>query len=401
MGVVYESRSLPGGSSLAIKLPHRHLSSDEEIRRRLLQEALINSYLRHPNIVEIKALDEDRHCGPFLVMELVRGHSLAAHLRRQGPMNLRQAMEVLRPVASALHAIHGMGVLHRDVKPQNILLCIEQGPDGAAIRDVKLADFGMARVQDIETIPGASDQRTSPGLILGTPEYFAPEVVRAGSDQLDARADQFSLALVLYRALSSRHPFEGGSAMETLLNICTRPPSPLGQLVPGLPRHVIAAVERALSKRREDRHPSIHAFVRALEDDPPAQSAWEESAASYSLQIEIARPPHGARKRRSGTCSAAVLGLCAAIALLPGRLSRQPGAAYQPIASPSAHRQAAAICRAEAPDPRASFSRLPYVQPHRQGPPVPPLRGPIALLDLAGALPSNGVTRQGLRGLPR
>lgn len=258
MGMVYRAHDLRTGASCAIKMLSQ--TQDEDAYQRFATEATVISQLFHPNIVEIREFRRDESGAPFLVMELLTGVDLHNYLQYHRSLPLDRTQEIVRQVASALHAIHSAGIVHRDVKAKNIFLSQKTGRDGALFEEVKLVDFGLSK------IIGHPQQQTAVGIILGTPEYLAPEATHGRSSWVDSRADQWSLAAVAYRMLSGRLPFEDpdGDVIKLLLNIrCQATPS-LHRFTPALPHYVVSSIERALCKNKQDRFPSILEFSRAF-----------------------------------------------------------------------------------------------------------------------------------------
>ncbi|MCS6912477.1 MAG: serine/threonine protein kinase [Myxococcota bacterium] len=261
MGAVYRVRHMRTGGALAIKLLRREAYANPDVFRRFQEEARITSALRHPNIVRVTDFDQDEDGTPFLVMELLEGENLLQRLQQMGSLPLEMALEMARQAGSALQAAHESGVVHRDVKPQNIFFA-RHLVAGDIIEEVKVLDFGLSKIRR------AAEHQTWKHVIAGTPYYMAPEVARGRSGELDGRADQFSLAVVLYRALSGRLPFDADEVMAVIDKVLHHQPPPLAALVPSVPGHVSAAIERAMSKDRELRYPSMADFVRALTGHP-------------------------------------------------------------------------------------------------------------------------------------
>ncbi len=257
MGTVYSAKDLRNGNPCAIKILSQN--QDEDAYQRFVTEATVISQLFHPNIVEIREFRKDEAGAPFLVMELLSGVDLHSYLQYHQSVPLERTQEIIRQVASALHAIHSAGIVHRDVKAKNIFLAQKRNRDGSTQEEVKLVDFGLSK------IIGHRNQQTAVGIILGTPEYLAPEATHGNSSMVDAAADQWSLAAVAYRMLSGHLPFEtaDGDVVKLLLHIRCMP-APKLQCVQPIPAYVSAAIERALSKNKSERFPSVLAFARAF-----------------------------------------------------------------------------------------------------------------------------------------
>src|SRR5213592_867031 len=235
MGVVYLAREVRLDRPVAIKLLPPSKASDPRLRERFLREARTAAKLSHPNIIPIHAVEE---IGGFVffAMAYIEGETLTERVRRRGPLAPSEGSRVLRDVAWALAYAHGQGVIHRDVKPDNIL--IENNGR------VLVADFGIASV-----VAGAGALAT--GEVVGTPEFMSPE--QALGEAVDARSDLYSLGIVGYFAFSGTLPFEAEKATEVLAKQVTEPAPPLGSVAPLVPRRLAQAIDRCLAKDREDR----------------------------------------------------------------------------------------------------------------------------------------------------
>jgi serine/threonine-protein kinase len=244
-GAVYAARDLRLNRTVAVKLVPAGLLSDAGARRRFGSDAETLASLRHPSIVSI--FDHGSfEGGAFLVMELVRGMDLRQALQRQGRIEAVRAIAILSDVCAAIEAAHRQGLLHCDLKPENIVL----SGDGSA---VKVLDFGVA--------PILSDERGGGGAatIVGTPAYMAPEQLRAAP--VDARTDVFSLGVIAYEMLSGELPFGGGSLGEIgMAQARGARPMPAGVVPPALDR----AVRAALDLEPDRRPPTAQAFAHLL-----------------------------------------------------------------------------------------------------------------------------------------
>jgi serine/threonine-protein kinase len=239
---------------VAVKILHPHLASDPGFLERFRREAIAAARLAHPNVVATFDTGEDDGTA-FIVMELVRGRTLRAVLDDHGgslPAGLAVAIAI--QVADALHHAHEHGIVHRDVKPANILVC--DGEPGSPPQ-VKVADFGIARAA---TQDGAD--LTQPGALLGTAKYLSPEQVQGREP--DARSDVYALGVVLYELLAGRPPFSATTEVATAMaHVHTEPPKPR-QIRAGIPRSVEQVVTRAMAKDPDDRYPSAAALAGAL-----------------------------------------------------------------------------------------------------------------------------------------
>lgn len=263
MGAVYQARDLQADAVLAIKLLHQLGPDSEDHQQRFFDEALIIGELFHPNIVQVIGIDKDKDGRPFMMMELLRGKDLYGVLEEREKLPLQKTLEIVRQVGSALHAAHSIGIAHRDIKPSNIFLARQKNSDGEEAEVVKVVDFGLSKVIDSNQM-----QRTARGIILGTLEYASPESTLGDSSQVDFRADQWALAVMTYRMLSGKLPFTAADIFKLIGVIREGQPIPLRSCVPDVPDHVVAAIDRAMSKDKEKRFESIQDFVRALDGLP-------------------------------------------------------------------------------------------------------------------------------------
>jgi len=246
MGVVYLAREVRLDRPVAIKLLPPSKASDPKLRERFLREARTAAKLSHPNIIPIHAVEE---IGGFVffAMAYIEGETLTERVRRRGPLAPSEASRVLRDVAWALAYAHGQGVIHRDVKPDNILL----ENNGRVL----VADFGIASV-----VAGAGALST--GEVVGTPEFMSPE--QALGEAVDARSDLYSLGIVGYFACSAALPFEAEKATDVLAKQVTEPAPPLAAVAPLVPRRLAQAIDRCLAKEPADRPDGPAALAEQL-----------------------------------------------------------------------------------------------------------------------------------------
>jgi hypothetical protein len=246
MGAVYLAREEALERLVAIKVLGAG-SLDAEARERFRREALNGARLTHPGIVPLHAFGEADGV-PYLAMGYVRGETLAARLRREGRVATAEARRILADVAEALDHAHRAGIVHRDVKPDNIMIDDETGR-------ALLTDFGIAKAT------AAGQTLTQAGGLVGTPQYMSPEQVSGGAG-VDGRSDVYALGLTAYAMLAGRLPFEG-PPQEALLRRLTREPPPLRQVAPDVPEDLAGAVMRCLARDPEARWPDAHAFREA------------------------------------------------------------------------------------------------------------------------------------------
>ncbi|MBL8603972.1 MAG: serine/threonine protein kinase [Myxococcales bacterium] len=260
MAEVYRGEDTREDREVAIKVVLPELIPDEHRRRRFLREARTLSKLSHPSIVRVYDWGEEPDRTVWIAMEFIDGVSLGAVLDR-GPLPLAEVVSIVAPVARALGVAHREGFVHRDVKPENILLRTAGPP--------VLVDFGITRSIAYET-PARSETReklTRTGMLVGTPEYMSPEQIRSGT--LDGRSDLFSLAVVTYEALTGARPFLGEAPMSVIASVLTDPVLPLASLVDGVPRELEETVLKALNKDPAERPADIDVFATMLETFAP------------------------------------------------------------------------------------------------------------------------------------
>jgi serine/threonine-protein kinase len=226
MAIVYRARDVRLKRGVAVKLLPPDLAFRADIRSRFLREAETAARLSHPNIVPIYAVDE-RDGLVYFVMALVQGESVGDRLRRLGTMPLAETRQVLREVASALAYAHRNGVVHRDIKPDNVLLDSETGR-------ALVTDFGIARAASDDDGGG---RLTAKGVSIGTPAYMSPEQC-AGDPKIDGRSDLYSLGAVAYQMLTGQPPFTGNSTPAIMMKQVTEQPVPVRQHRPDVPEEL-------------------------------------------------------------------------------------------------------------------------------------------------------------------
>ncbi len=251
MGEVWAAKHLITRREVALKLVRG--ASDERARRRVEREARAASCVRHPNVLPVIDVLELDDGTPALVMDLLTGQSLATRIAEGGALTLAETVRVMLPVAVAMRAAHTQGVIHRDLKPDNIFLC----DDGT----VKVLDFGVAKVQVTESSAGLDLTRS--GEIIGTPHYLAPEQAFGESD-LDHRTDVWALGVTTYECLAGTRPFEGESLGPLLFAVTNGRCRPISDRVPNVSPRIARLVDRMLSVERAKR-PTLEVIVAELE----------------------------------------------------------------------------------------------------------------------------------------
>jgi len=256
MGAVWEASHLRlPGKRVAIKVLHTDVATDQEALARFRREAEIATRLDHPNIVEVHDFNSLPDGQPYLVLELLLGESLDARIRR-GPIPPDQVVRIAGQIAGALSAAHRAGVVHRDLKPQNVFLVPREDEVGGEL--VKVLDFGISKIRGSQTV------KTNDSTLLGTPQYMAPEQAIGNHAAVDPRTDVFALGAILYEMLAGRPAFSGQNIPEVVYKVVYEPAPPLAALCPGLPPRMVQAVERALAKKQDERFPDVAAFIEQL-----------------------------------------------------------------------------------------------------------------------------------------
>ncbi|MCC6552951.1 MAG: serine/threonine protein kinase [Polyangiaceae bacterium] len=292
-GAVYLARRADGGGISAIKIMHTSLSVRPKAVERFVREVNVVRLLRHPGIVEIRDLGKLADGRPYYVMEYLEGEPLSALLARRGRVSPEEAADLLEPVGGALEAAHQAGVIHRDVKASNVLVCGEgSGPPTtlradeprrapAAPRTVKLLDFGVAKLVDG---PESASGFTTVGRTVGTLSAMAPEQILGGA--VDARADVYALGILLYRLLTGHHPFWSADEIELAWRHIEEPAPRPSARVPVSPM-IDAVVLRALEKSPDRRFPSAQAFFDALRDAAGGRRAAGPGGAALRVTAAV------------------------------------------------------------------------------------------------------------------
>jgi serine/threonine protein kinase len=264
MGVVYEAEDTRLPRKVALKFLPEELAENPDAGRRFRREAETVALLNHPNICTIYDIDE--HNGrAFIAMECVEGVNLKTYMARN-TLDTAGLAEIAIQIAEALDAAHAKGVVHRDIKPGNIVVNDR--------RKVKVLDFGLARrFLAAETGSLGTDGSTIPGRPMGTANYMAPE--RILQLPLDPRSDLFSLGVVIYEMATGRLPFAGPSPADTVTNVLEKDPVPITSLVPDRPRELDRIVRQLLAKRAADRYQSAADLRKALASLTRPRRVWQ------------------------------------------------------------------------------------------------------------------------------
>src|SRR5437899_3250626 len=327
MGVVFNARDERLKRQVAIKVLPPGLAFREEIRIRFLREAETAARLSHPHIVPIHSVGEGPDGLVYFVMAYVDGESVAAKLKRRGRLPSEEARRIMLETSDALGAAHAVGIIHRDVKPDNILL---EGSRGRVV----VTDFGIAKALSSTT---GSATLTATGVAIGTPHYMSPEQA-AGDREIDGRSDLYSLGVVSYQTLTGELPFSAPTVPGILMKHITEPAPRVVAKRPDCPPDLESCVMRCLEKDPEDRWPTADALRRSLE---------ARTATAYQPR----RPPAGARRSSNAPPLLAPPGPLAQRGRERDRQRSRRGRAEQPV--PLGEAGEAAVVR----DARARFVR--------------------------------------------
>jgi serine/threonine protein kinase len=313
MGTVYEGHHTGAGKRVAVKVMHRELLAYPELAMRFRREAKVTSELTHPHIVSVFGFGATPAGQPYLVMELLDGEDLQTRLERVGALPLETVVQIVNQVASALAETHAAGVVHRDLKTDNVFLV--RAPDDAVL--AKVVDFGLSKV-----LKTSATKLTVARAVFGTPEFMAPEQAEGRQDAIDHRSDQWSLACLAWFAMTACLPFTGPDVNAVLNQVISAVPIPVGPGAPRIPAEVDKVLRRALSRHRADRFPTIRAFARAFEaaasgvspDAAPAHRAPTPPAAvAVGAAAEQRRP-----QRRGGVRTGLAVTAVLAVSILGG-----------------------------------------------------------------------------------
>lgn len=258
MGEVWAGTNERTGKRIALKMIRRSFASNSDAAELFRREALAASRVNHPNVVTV--FDVIDHEGmTCIVMELLDGEPLNEYLAREAPLSPEKAAALLLPAMRGVAAANAQGVIHRDLKPHNIFLCV--GADGRMVT-TKVLDFGSSAT--VESSPSSSSATVQIATV-GTPAYMAPEHI-AGVPNIDERADVYGFGVVFFEALAGQHPFPGAPGLTLLTSIMSGPPLPLISLRSDLPPEVIQIIERAMAKEPSERFPNLDSFIRVVEE---------------------------------------------------------------------------------------------------------------------------------------
>src|SRR5918911_3809313 len=264
MGTLHRARHILLGDRVVIKMLRPEMRSNSEWLRRFQREGQAARRFRHPNAVQVYDLRASADGLTYMVMEFVEGHTLDRELQRRGRFTPAEALEVLEPVAHALDVAHTHGVVHRDMKPENVML----SHDSQGRLQVKLLDLGIAKLRGVADVNSGDGGLTVAGQILGTPYYMSPEQWGArppdGQTDIDGRTDIYSLGVMFYELCAGHKPFIAPSLPEMQQAHLKEMPRPLDEVVPDVPEAFSRAVAHAMAKDRNDRPATVGEFVAEL-----------------------------------------------------------------------------------------------------------------------------------------
>ena len=338
MGQVYLAEHVKMGRRSAIKVMNPSLVHDSDAVARFNREASNASRINHPNVCAIYDFGETPDGLIYLAMEFIEGEPLTDLLEREGALPLARAAEIFRQTADALQAAHDLSIVHRDLKPDNIMLTRRKGGGDT----VKVVDFGIAKAVGGDQ---SGQKVTKTGLVIGTPEFMSPE--QLSGDTLDGRSDLYSLALVLYRMLTGKLPFEATTVQETMIKRLTDEPMKLADARPDLafPGGLQPILDTALARTPADRYQSVARFaadIGAITGRPGTGSVpdtrgdteaktqlLDPSAATPTTRISARQAAPGAPRKRSlipaAVLAVAVIGAGGAWMALKGGAAKANG----------------------------------------------------------------------------
>ncbi len=323
MGAVFEAQHETINQRVAIKVLHPKLTSDETSVQRFLHEARTTSLVHHPGLVKVHDFGQLPDGSAYMMMEYLEGESLKSRLSQRGKLDSKDALRITRQLAAALAAAHEKGVVHRDLKPDNVYLVPDS--ESQAGERAKVLDFGIAKVVDPEA---GEVMKTTTGAIVGTPIYMSPEQCRGGIAMTD-RTDVYSLGIMLYQMLSGSPPFVGTGAGDLIAQHIVEQPKPLREVAPHVSAEIETLVHKMLAKKADER-PSMKQILSELEQ-------LGLGSTGTGAQVVIVQPPPPAPAPRSSVPLLAIVGalllggvlVFAVTARMPRHSPLQPAAPQQ------------------------------------------------------------------------
>jgi eukaryotic-like serine/threonine-protein kinase len=259
MATVYRAKDRRLGREVAVKVIHHHLRENKEVAARFVSEARAVAKVKHPNIVEVYDVSDADEPERYLVQELVRGTTLRQLISERGHVPAEVAAAIAVEIAAALEHAHGLGVIHRDMKPENVLLDLptegQSEPDASLAPRVKITDFGIAKLLDVQGV-------TSTGQVLGSPAHMAPEQIEGGD--VSASADVFGLGVLLYESCVGKLPFDGKNPAQVLRRVLDGSFTPADRARPTIGAGLSRVIGKALARDAADRYPSARTLMEDL-----------------------------------------------------------------------------------------------------------------------------------------
>jgi eukaryotic-like serine/threonine-protein kinase len=363
MGAVYEARHTVIGKRVAVKVLLEKFLEKPDLVARLLQEARLASSIGHENIVDVTDFGTTADGRAFVVMEFLDGESLAQLVIRDAPLPVERSLGITRQVASALGAAHAKGIVHRDVKPENVYLVRRGDADF-----VKVVDFGVSKAVHASDESPEWQRLTRTGMVLGTPLYMSPEQARGGED-VDSRADIWAVGVMLYECLTGEVPFRAPNYLGVISQVLTQEATSPVRLRPelGIPPGVETVVMRALEKDRDQRYQ----LMADLERDLDRLLAGDQNVGLPPQPVVVSPPPASRTRWHLGAAAVLVIGAGLAIALaraqdtVPAPRRRPATAAVTVATVPVPHPPPAPPAAAPAPGSSAAPANLVAAPPSK------------------------------------
>ncbi len=258
MGAIYRACNRYTGANFAIKILLPKYAADEDMRQRFITEAKAASALKHTGICQVRDFGITKSRMPFLVMDWLDGITLHERVVAQGPLTEREAIPIFIQIAAAIGSAHKAKVVHRDLKPEHVVLCKNEAHDAS---DVRIVDFGIAKLIHDESAPAPKEGLTMDGMVIGTPLYMSPQQIKG--IKLDGATDIYSLGCLMYFAVSGVAPFEGDNYMDVMYKHVNNPPPPFPSRVK-VSDDLTAVIFRAMEKELQDRYKNMDEVISEL-----------------------------------------------------------------------------------------------------------------------------------------